>query len=339
MDKKISSLVIECKNLVELAKDINEIRAVRLKFMGKSGLFTELLKELKNVPKEDKPKFGSLINSGKNQAEQMIKEMEAKLQDELRLLKLEKESVDITMPAKYNKIGALHPLTKVKEEILDIFVGLGFNIAEGPEIETDYYNFQAMNIPTDHPARDMQDTFYIIENILLRTNTSPMQARVMEKSNPPIKVVVPGRVYRSDDDASHSPMFHQIEGLFVSENVTLSDLYNTLSLFFKAFFSEDTAIRFRPSYFPFTEPSVEVDVTCAKCNGKGCSLCKGSGWIEVLGSGIVNPKVLELSGIDSTKYSGFAFGIGVERITMIKYGIPDIRILFDNDIRFLEQYR
>ncbi len=339
MDKKISSLVIECKNLVELAKDINEIRAVRLKFMGKSGLFTELLKELKNVPKEDKPKFGSLINSGKNQAEQMIKEMEAKLQDELRLLKLEKESVDITMPAKYNKIGALHPLTKVKEEILDIFVGLGFNIAEGPEIETDYYNFQAMNIPTDHPARDMQDTFYIIENILLRTHTSPMQARVMEKSNPPIKVVVPGRVYRSDDDASHSPMFHQIEGLFVSENVTLSDLYNTLSLFFKAFFSEDTAIRFRPSYFPFTEPSVEVDVTCAKCNGKGCSLCKGSGWIEVLGSGIVNPKVLELSGIDSTKYSGFAFGIGVERITMIKYGIPDIRILFDNDIRFLEQYR
>ena len=253
--------------------------------------------------------------------------------------KLKSEFIDITLPSNGKNLGTLHPLTLVKNEIIDIFTGLGFTVKEGPEIETDFYNFQAMNIPLDHPARDMQDTFYVNDNILLRTHTSPMQARVMLDEKPPIKILVPGKVYRSDDDATHSPMFQQIEGLYVDKHVTLSDLKATLDLFAKALFSSKTMTRFRPSHFPFTEPSVEVDLSCAMCDGAGCRICKGTGWIEILGAGVVNPQVLINCNIDPNEYSGYAFGLGIERITMIKYGIPDMRILFDNDIRFLKQYK
>ncbi|MBR2372475.1 MAG: phenylalanine--tRNA ligase subunit alpha, partial [Clostridia bacterium] len=249
---------------------------------------------------------------------------------------------DITLPHEavyFEERGHLHPVNLVANEIMDIFKGLGFEVLEGPEIETDYYCFEALNIPKNHPARDAQDTFYIAEDIVLRTHTSPNQVRVMEKKQPPIKMLCPGKVYRSDDDASHSPMFHQIEGLVVDKNVTLCDLMGTLEAFAQALFNEKTKARFRPSFFPFTEPSVEVDLTCSSCGGKGCKLCKGTGWIEVLGAGMVNPKVLENCGIDSSKYTGYAFGMGLERIAMIKYGIPNIKLFFENDVRFLKQFR
>ena len=253
-------------------------------------------------------------------------------------LEYQKEAIDITLPGKTPQMGSIHPLNIVKNKILNAFMSLGFEVFEGPEIDSDYYCFQALNIPKDHPARDMQDTFYIGDNVLLRPHTSPGQVRTMERKAPPIKILSPGRVYRADDDASHSPMFHQIEGLVVDKGVSLCDLKGLLDAFVKVIFDEETKTRFRPSYFPFTEPSVEVDVTCCKCHGKGCSLCKGTGWIEILGAGVVNKNVLEMSGIDSNVYSGLAFGLGIERITMIKYGISDIRTLFENDTRFLKQF-
>lgn len=339
MKDKINQLILECRELINKAIALDEIKDVKLKYLGKSGEFKALLKGLKDVDDELRPQMGNLINQGKNEISSLINEAENKIKESIKQEKLNSEHIDISIPAKKRLSGALHPLTIIKEEIIDIFTGLGFNIAEGPEIESDYYNFQAMNIPTDHPARDMQDTFYITENILLRTHTSPMQARVMLSEKPPIRIIVPGKVYRSDDDATHSPMFQQIEGLYVDKNVTLSDLKATLDQFAKALFSEKTKIRLRPSYFPFTEPSVEADVTCSICEGKGCKLCKGTGWIEILGAGVVNPQVLINCNLDPNKYSGFAFGLGIERIAMIKYGIPDMRILFDNDIRFLKQYK
>ena len=243
------------------------------------------------------------------------------------------------MPSKPTReLGSVHPLTRIKNEIIDIFKGFGFSVAEGPEIETDYFNFQLMNVPKDHPARDMQDTFYIDENILLRTHTSPMQARIMTTQKPPIRVVVPGKVYRSDDDASHSPIFNQIEGLAVDKKITLGDLQGVLTAFAEKIFSKDTKTRFRPSYFPFTEPSVEMDVTCSICGGKGCRVCKDTGWVEILGAGVVNPHVLDMCGLDSNEYSGFAFGFGVERIAMLKYGVPNIKMFYENDVRFLKQF-
>lgn len=338
MKEKINSLIAQCKKSVENATDLKDIKEIKQTYVGKSGEFTKLLKGLRDVPKEERPEAGNLINKGKMEALDYINKAEQEIANKEKLEKMKSETIDITLPGKARSIGTLHPLTQVKEEIIDIFAGLGFSVKEGPEIETDFFNFQALNIPLDHPARDMQDTFYITENILLRTHTSPMQARTMQVEQPPIKIVVPGKVYRSDDDATHSPMFQQIEGLYVDKGVKLVDLKATLDQFAKKFFSSESRTRFRPSYFPFTEPSVEVDVSCI-CGGEGCRLCKGTGWIEILGAGIVNPKVLDNCGIDSKEYSGFAFGIGIERLAMMKYSIPDMRILFENDVRFLKQYK
>ena len=339
MQTVIKKINEDCSNLIANSTDTKELNDIRIKYFGKNGKFTSLMKGLKNVPKEDKPLIGKMLNDCKKSLEATleakVKELELKEKDQ----KLKEEELDITLEGKKREPGGLHVLSLVRNEIVNIFTGLGFQVSDGPEIETDYYCFQMLNIPKDHPARDMQDSFFINDNLILRTQTSSMQVRTMLKQDPPIRIVNPGKVYRVDNDATHSPMFQQIEGLVVDKNVTLCDLKGALELFAKTLFTKDTAVRFRPSYFPFTEPSVEVDVSCPFCHGKGCNLCKGTGWIEILGAGIVNPVVLEGCGIDSKKYSGFAFGMGVERIAMIKYGIPDMRILFSNDMRFLKQYK
>lgn len=320
-------------------RDLNALIELRVKFLGKNGQFTDLMKELGKVSKEEKPAMGKLLNEARAGIEALIAAKEAEEREKEKRARLAAEKLDVTLPASTLPTGTLHPLTLVKDEIADIFLSLGFTVNEGPEIELDLFNFQLLNIPKDHPARDMQDTFYVNDDIVLRTHTSPMQARTMTTQKPPIRMIVPGKVYRVDDDASHSPMFSQVEGLVVDKNVRLCDLKGTLEVFLQRLFSKKTKVRFRPSYFPFTEPSVEVDCSCPLCGGKGCRLCKGTGWIEILGAGVVNPKVLDDCGIDSKVYSGFAFGFGVERIAMIKYGIPDIRIFFENDVRFLEQYK
>lgn len=339
MLEKLKTVVASAISETEGASTVSELNDVKVKYLGKSGELTALLKGLKDVPPAEKPAFGKAVNEGRQAIEAKIGEKEDLLKNAEKQRKLIEEKIDVTEPAKAVKVGSKHPLTIVKGIISDIFVGLGFEVREGPEVETDYYNFQALNIPKDHPARDMQDTFYFSENLLLRTHTSPCQVHTMEAKKPPIRMICPGKVYRSDYDATHSPMFQQIEGLVVDKNVTMCDLKGILDEFAKAFFSKETKTRLRPSYFPFTEPSVEMDVTCSVCGGKGCRICKGTGWIEVLGAGIVNPKVLEGCGIDTNEYSGFAFGLGIDRLTMIKFGIPDMRLLFENDLRFLGQFK
>lgn len=325
--------------VAELTKctSLSALQDLKVKYLGKSGELTVLLKSIKDLPAEERPSFGANVNRLRNYLEDAFAQTTATLKQKEMQDKLQNEKVDVSV-CTMQPWGALHPITLVENKISDLLVSMGFEVLSGPEIETDYYNFQALNIPQDHPARDMQDTFYITDNILLRTQTSAMQARLMEKKQPPIKMICPGKVFRSDSDSSHSPVFHQIEGLVVDENITLRDLKGTLEYLAKNLFGKDTKVRFRPSYFPFTEPSVEVDLTCSNCGGKGCSLCKGTGWIEVLGAGMVNPAVLKICGIDSEKYTGYAFGWGVERIAMIKYGIPDIRLFYENDIRFLKQF-
>lgn len=320
---------------------IGETKAVRALYDLKMRFQSDLKGisgEMKDLPKEERPAFGKILNQFKTDVETIFEERAAVLKEEEMQKKYEAEKVDITLPGKMRKAGALHPITLVKNQLIDIFAGMGFKVFEGPEIETDYYNFTALNTPKDHPARDMQDTFYLSENLLLRTQTSAGQIRVMEKEKPPIKILSPGRVFRSDDDATHSPMFHQMEGLVVDEGITLCDLQGMLSEFAKKMFTSATKVRLRPSYFPFTEPSVEVDLSCSECGGKGCRLCKGTGWIEVLGAGMVNRHVLENCGVDPDKYTGFAFGMGIERIAMLKYGVNNIRALFENDVRLLEQF-
>lgn len=328
-----SSFEAEVKSCVK----ISEVQDMKVKYLGKSGELTALLKEIKNLPSEERPVFGAKVNELRNFIENALQEKLFKVKELEMQEKLQNEKIDVSLTS-VKPWGALHPITLVENEICNLMIAMGFEVASGPEIETDYYNFQALNIPEDHPARDMQDTFYITDSILLRTHTSPMQARLMEKKQPPIKMICPGKVFRSDSDASHSPVFHQIEGLVVDKNVTLRDLKGTLEYIASHLFGSNTKVRFRPSFFPFTEPSVEVDLTCSNCGGKGCSLCKGTGWIEVLGAGMVNPYVLENGGIDSGKYNGYAFGMGVERIAIIKYGIPDIRLFYENDKRFLKQF-
>lgn len=335
---KIKELLSKCKESVDNSKSSADINDLRVRFLGKSGEYTGLLRGLKDVPPAERGAIGKMINEGKVKIEALLAEKEADFKAKEEERKLRSEKIDVTLSKGY-QIGSTHPITKVKNEILDTFIGLGFSVKEGPEIETDYYNFQTLGIPADHPARDMQDTFYISDSILLRTHTSPMQSRTMLSQKPPIRIVVPGKVYRADDDATHSPIFNQIEGLCVEEGISLAHLKNMLEIFAKSTFNKDTKVRFRPSYFPFTEPSVEVDISCSMCGGKGCRLCKGTGWIEVLGAGIVNPVVLENCGIDSQKYSGFAFGFGIDRIAMLKYGIPDIRLMYENDVNFLKQYK
>ncbi|MBO7187941.1 MAG: phenylalanine--tRNA ligase subunit alpha [Clostridia bacterium] len=338
MNEKLKLLLEKAQTETENALSTRDLQDLKAKFLGKSGEITALMKEMRNIPPEERSSFGKLVNDLKEEVANLFSIREKTLKDKELKEQLEKEAVDITLPGTKQKMGSIHPLNIVKNEIISAFAGMGFEIFEGPEIETDYYCFQALNIPKDHPARDMQDTFYIGNDIVLRSQTSTGQVRVMENKKPPIKILSPGRVYRADDDASHSPMFHQCEGLVVDKGVSLCDLQGLLNEFVKVVFDKETKTRLRPSYFPFTEPSVEVDVTCSKCHGKGCSLCKGTGWIEILGAGVVNKKVLENCGIDSNEYSGLAFGLGLERIAMIKYGVNDIRTFFENNVKFLKQF-
>lgn len=338
MKNLIDEIVARCSALIDGCSSSQELDDVRVRFLGKNGEFTGILRGMKDVPPAEKPIIGKLINEARVSLENSLKAKESELAKAELERRLASEKIDITL-SNDTEIGSVHPLTLVKNEIVDIFIGLGFSVQDGPEIETDFFNFQALGIPLDHPARDMQDSLYVSEKLLLRTQTSTMQARTMLSTKPPIRIVCPGKVYRADDDASHSPLFNQVEGLVVDKNVSLSQLKGTLEMFAQKFFGKETKVRFRPSYFPFTEPSVEVDCTCSVCGGKGCRLCKGTGWIEVLGAGVVNPVVFENCGIDPKVYSGYAFGFGVDRMAMIKYGIPDIRLLYENDVRFLKQYK
>ena len=321
-------------------KDINDLEELRVAFTGKKGELTQVLRSMGTVPAEERPQMGQKVNELRNLIEDALAKKRAELTASLRAARLQNESVDVTIPAKPLNQGTLHPLSLTQERMCEIFRSMGFDVVDGPEIETDYYNFKALNLPEDHPARDMQDTFYLTKNLLLRTQTSAAQIRTMKSRNVPIRVVCPGRVYRADEvDATHSPVFHQMEGLVIDQDVTMSDLKGTLDAFAKALYGDNVTTRFRPSFFPFTEPSAEVDLTCVNCHGKGCRVCKGTGWIEVLGAGMVNPKVLDMCGIDSQKYSGFAFGVGLERIVMLRYGITDMRALYEGDVRFLSQFR
>ena len=338
MKNLIDEIVARCSALIDGSSSSQELDDVRVRFLGKNGEFTGILRGMKDVPPAEKPIIGKLINEARVSLENSLKAKESELAKAELERRLASEKIDITL-SNDTEIGSVHPLTLVKNEIVDIFIGLGFSVQDGPEIETDFFNFQALGIPLDHPARDMQDSLYVSDKLLLRTQTSTMQARTMLSTKPPIRIVCPGKVYRADDDASHSPLFNQVEGLVVDKNVSLSQLKGTLEMFAQKFFGKETKVRFRPSYFPFTEPSVEVDCTCSVCGGKGCRLCKGTGWIEVLGAGVVNPVVFENCGIDPKVYSGYAFGFGVDRMAMIKYGIPDIRLLYENDVRFLKQYK
>lgn len=338
---KLQALKEEAVQKVQAISEKKELQDIKVSYLGKKGVITGLMKEMKSLPNEEKPKFGQLVNDARQTVEKAIAEVEEKIQRELINQKLASETIDITLPGKTLTSGASHPLNRIVEDIEDLFVGLGYEVVEGYEVESDYYNFEALNLPKSHPARDMQDSFYISEEVLMRTHTSPVQARTLEsrKGEGPVKIICPGKVYRRDsDDATHSHQFTQIEGLVVDENIKMSDLKGTLEYFAKKMFGEDREIRLRPSFFPFTEPSVEVDISCFKCKGKGCNVCKGTGWIEILGAGMVHPNVLEMAGFDSKKYSGFAFGMGPDRIAMLKYGIEDIRHFYTNDLRFVTQF-
>ena len=339
MIDKIKNLIQKTKEDLGKIIDLSQLAELKAKLFGKTGELTELSKGMRDVPVEEKPKFGALLNDARKQIEGDISLIEEKFEEQRLAKKLETEKIDITEPSKGEEVGALHPIPAVVDRLTDICVDLGFEVVEGPEVETDYYNFEAMNIPKNHPSRDMQDTFFIDDKVLLRSQTSAVQARVMEKIKPPFKIVCPGKTYRTESDSTHSPIFNQFEGLVVDEKISMADLKSMLLVIMRRLFGEDTEIRFRPSFFPFTEPSIEVDVSCPNCHGKGCSTCKGTGMLELLGAGVVNPKVLELNGIDSTKYSGFAFGFGVDRTAMLLNSIPNIRYLYRNDVRFLKQMR
>ena len=339
MKERLQAIKEEAITKIKNAEDMDILNEIRVEILGKKGQLTEVLKGMKDVAPEERPKVGQLVNDTRNAIEEKMEEVREKLAAKAREAKLKAEVIDVTLPAKKNKVGHKHPNTLALEELERIFVGMGYEVVEGPEVEFDYYNFEALNIQANHPAKDEQDTFYINKNIVLRTQTSSVQARVMENTKPPIRIVSPGRVFRSDQvDATHSPSFHQIEGLVIDRNVTMADLKGTLEQFAKELFGKDTQIKFRPHHFPFTEPSAEADVSCFVCGGKGCKVCKGEGWIELLGCGMVHPNVLKSCGIDPEEYSGFAFGFGVERIAMAKFGIDDMRLLYENDTRFLKQF-
>lgn len=328
-------------SLVEISKaeNLQELDNIRVKYLGKKGELTVVLRGMGALSPEERPIIGSLVNEVKDALENEIEKKEEILKNEELARKLETENIDVTEPSKKVELGSIHPLTQVIDEVKEIFLGMGYQIVDGPEIEKTYYVFDQLNTPVDHPARDLQDTFYITDDVVLRSQTSSLQIRTMENQKPPIKMICPGAVYRSDTvDATHSPVFHQIEGLVVDKNISMTDLKGTLEMFTKKCLGENTKIRFRPHHFPYTEPSAEADVSCFVCGGKGCRVCKGEGWIELLGCGMVHPKVLENCGIDSKEYSGFAFGFGVERIAMAKFGIEDMRLLFENDVRFLKQF-
>lgn len=340
MQNRLKELQEEALQAIMSVKDELELNQLRVRFLGRKGELTQILRSMGKLPSELRPVVGKLANEVRSVLEQELQNKLNALREQAKRERLERETIDITLPGTPVKIGHQHPLMLIMDEMIDIFIGMGFEVKEGREIETDYYNFEALNIPKDHPARDMQDTFYISEEIVLRTHTSPMQIHTLEalEPNEPVRIICPGRVYRRDDDATHSPMFNQIECLVVDRGVTMGDLKGTLTAFFAEMFGADIKVRLRPSYFPFTEPSAEVDITCVFCRGKGCSLCKRTGWIELLGAGMVHPNVLKMVGYDPEVVSGFAFGMGVDRIAMLKLGISDIRHLYSNDIRVLQQF-
>lgn len=339
MKQQLETIRHKALSALEGARDEAELEALRVQYLGKKGELTAILKQMGGLSSEERPVMGKLSNEVRAAIEQSLAKRSQALRQQALKARLESEKIDVTLPGVPQRVGAKHPLSIVLDEIKEIFVGMGFEIVEGPEVELDYYNFEALNIPKGHPARDTQDTFYINENVLLRTQTSPVQIRTMEKKKPPIRIISPGRVYRSDTvDATHSPVFHQIEGLVVDRGITFADLKGTLETFIKRLYGEDSVVRFRPHHFPFTEPSAEVDVQCFHCHGKGCRLCKNEGWIEILGCGMVHPKVLQNCGIDPEEYSGFALGMGLERVVMRRYRIDDMRLFFENDVRFLKQF-
>lgn len=339
MKAKLEEIRAASAKAVQNINDRIQLERFRVDFLGKKGKLTEVLRGMGKLSAEERPAIGQLANEVRSFIEDEIAALSKKLEEAELAARLQAETIDVTMPGKVRPIGKRHPLTIVLDELKDIFIGMGFQISEGPEIEKDYYNFEALNIPKDHPARDTQDTFYITDNVLLRTQTSPVQIRTMENQKPPIRIIAPGRVFRSDAlDATHSPLFHQIEGLVVDKGITMADLKGTLEVFCKKLYGEDIQVRFRPHHFPFTEPSAEMDVSCPACHGKGCRVCKGEGWVEILGAGMVHPKVLQICNIDPEVYSGFAFGIGLERIVMRRFDLDDIRLFFENDLRFLKQF-
>ncbi len=335
---RVDAIVREADDALAAARTSAEIEQVRVRFLGRQGALTALLRSLGTLPPEERPLVGGAANDAKRALEAALEARLGEAREAERRQARQRRRIDLTLPGRRPPRGTLHPLTQVNDEIVSIFAGLGFSVAEGPEVETDYYNFEALNIPRDHPARDMQDTFYLSEDTLLRTHTSPVQVRTMEAQRPPVRIICPGKVYRRDADITHSPMFHQVEGLAVDRHITMADLKGTLALFAREMFGPRSRIRFRPSFFPFTEPSAEVDVVCFLCGGEGCRVCKQDGWLEILGSGMVHPQVLRNVGYDPEEVTGWAFGMGVERIAMLKYGIDDIRLFFENDLRFLRQF-
>lgn len=340
MLQNLDALKKEAAAAIAACTDSTSLQELKVAYLGKKGKMTQLSRQMGSIDPQLRPAMGQAVNQVKEGMEQAFETKLKELEEARLQQRLVEEKIDITLPGRVFPRGSRHPLSLIMEEIEEIFLGLGYQIAQGPQVETDYYNFEALNIPPDHPAREMQDSFYFTDQLLLRTHTSPVQARVMEKVVPqlPVKVICPGTVYRRDDDATHSPMFHQVEGLYIDKDVTMAELKGTLLAFVRKMFGPEREIRLRPSYFPFTEPSAEVDISCFACGGQGCRLCKGGGWIEILGSGMVHPRVLEMSGYDPSQVNGFAFGMGVERIAMLKYGINDMRLLFDNDLRFLAQF-
>ncbi len=339
MKEKLAGIKKEALEKISSARDMDTLNNLRVAYLGKKGSMTGLLKSLKDLDPEERPAAGQMVNDARREIEEKLESVKSGLEEERTEARLKREVIDVTLPGKKRSIGHAHPNSLVLKEVEDIFTGMGYSVVSGPEVEYDYYNFEALNIPANHPAKDEQDTFYINKDILLRTQTSSVQIHEMEKGVIPIRMIAPGRVFRSDDvDATHSPCFNQIEGLVVDKNITLADLKGTLEEFCRQFFGSDIKTRFRPHHFPFTEPSAELDVSCFKCGGKGCRFCKDEGWIEILGCGVVHPHVLEMVGIDTTEYSGFAFGVGLERLTLLKYEIDDMRLLYENDLRFLGQF-
>ena len=339
MKEKLQEIKEQAMKRILEADNLDKLNDVRIAFLGKKGELTAVLKSMKNVDPKERPMVGQMVNEARESIEKFLDDTKKKLENKAREIQMEREVIDVTLPARKNPVGHRHPNAIAQEEVERIFIGMGYEVIEGPEIEYDEYNFEKLNIPANHPAKDEQDTFYITKDILLRTQTSPVQARVMEQGKLPIRMISPGRVFRSDEvDATHSPSFHQIEGLVIDKNITFADLKGTLGEFARQLFGEGTKTKFRPHHFPFTEPSAEVDVSCFKCGGKGCRFCKGSGWIEILGCGMVHPHVLEMCGVDPNEYTGFAFGVGLERIALLKYEIDDMRLLYENDERFLSQF-
>ena len=340
MQEQLKNIQAQVLEELKGIADSASLEQLRVRVLGKKGELTAILRGMGKPPAEERPKMGQIVNEPREILEKAIDEAAASVKAREKEARLLNETIDVTLPGVERTAGSLHPINVVLNDLLNIFTGMGFEAVEGPEIEYDHFNFELLNLPKNHPARDAQDTFYIDDNVVLRTHTSPVQARIMTTRKPPIRIISPGRVYRADEvDATHSPVFHQIEGLVIDENISIGDLKGTLDTFAQRLYGPGVTTRFRPSFFPFTEPSAEVDLTCAACGGKGCRMCKGTGWIEVLGAGMVNPKVLEMCGIDSKKYSGFAFGMGVERLTILKYNVPDMRYLYENDLRFLSQFR